>query len=140
MNYPLRKIWLDYFLERKDAAQMNRRVLNLYENYPRQHFYAMMNLVGSHDVERVLTLLGEAPFYEGMPAISQSRYRLPNEQYQLAVARLKMLSLLQMTFPGVPCVYYGDEAGMQGFRDPYNRCLLYTSLLCGCHAGARHRF
>lgn len=121
MNYPLREIWLDYFLGREDAAQTNRRVLSLRENYPAQHFYAMMNLVGSHDVERVLTLLGEAPFYEGMSAISQSRYRLPNEQYQLAVARLKMLSLLQMTFPGVPCVYYGDEIGMQGFRDPHNR-------------------
>lgn len=121
MNYPFRSIVLDFVLGVNDAYETNRRILSLYENYPKQNFYVMMNLIGSHDVERVLTLLGEALFYDGMPAIKQAKYQLSNEQYQLAVARLKILSLWQMTFPGVPCVYYGDEAGMQGFRDPYNR-------------------
>lgn len=121
MNYPFRRIVLDFALGHADAHETHRKIMSLAENYPKQNFYAMMNLIGSHDVERVLTLLGEAPFYDGMPAIQQARFCLSNEQYQLAAARLKVLSLWQMTFPGVPSIYYGDEAGMQGFRDPYNR-------------------
>lgn len=121
MNYPLRSILLDFALGCADAKDIHRRVMSLYENYPKHNFYAMMNLIGSHDVERVITLLGDARCYDGMPAIKQARFRLSNEKYQLATARLKLLSLWQMSFPGVPCVYYGDEAGMQGFRDPYNR-------------------
>lgn len=122
MNYPFRQIVLDFALERADAHETNRKILSLYENYPKQNFYAMMNLIGSHDVERVLTVLGEAPFYDGMSQSQQAKFRMSNEQYQLATARLKLLSLWQMTFPGVPCIYYGDEAGMEGFKDPYNRC------------------
>lgn len=121
MNYPLRKIILDFMLGFCDAKATGRAIMSLYENYPKENFYAMMNLVGSHDVERVLTLLGEAVSCDGMPAIEQARYQLSKEQYQLAAARLKLVSLWQMTFPGMPCIYYGDEAGMQGFRDPYNR-------------------
>ena len=81
----------------------------------------MMNLIGSHDVERAITVLGEEPFYDGMPAIEQSRARLSDDQYNLGMARLFMAALWQMTYPGVPCVYYGDEIAMQGFKDPYNR-------------------
>lgn len=121
MNYPLRRILLDFALDIDDVAKTNRRIMSLIENYPKQNLYAMMNLLGSHDVERVITLLGEAPPTERMPAIEQSRFRLSAERYQLAVQRLRFLVLWQMTFPGVPCVYYGDEAGMQGYRDPYNR-------------------
>lgn len=121
MNYPFRQIVLDFLLGRSDAAQINRRILSLKENYPPQNFYAMMNLIGSHDVERALTLLGEAPYYEGMPAIHQARFHLDNDHFNLGVARLMMAALWQMTFPGVPCIYYGDEIGMQGYKDPYNR-------------------
>lgn len=121
MNYPFRKILLDFVLGYVDAAGTNRKLLSLSENYPPENFYAMMNLIGSHDVERVLTLLGEAPSAEGMPAVYQAKFELGGAQYALAVKRLKLLSLWQMSFPGVPCVYYGDEAGMQGYRDPYNR-------------------
>ena len=121
MNYPFRQVVLDFLLGHSDAGQINRRLLSLKENYPPENFYAMMNLIGSHDVERVLTLLGEAPYYEGMPAVNQGRFHLDNDHFNLGVARLKMAVLWQMTFPGVPCVYYGDEIGMQGYKDPFNR-------------------
>ena len=121
MNYPFRQYVLDFLLQRTDASACARCLLSLQENYPAQNFYAMMNLLGSHDVERLLTVLGEAPFYEGMPAIHQAQYRLDNDHYNLAMARLRIAVLWQMTYPGVPCVYYGDEIGMQGFKDPFNR-------------------
>lgn len=121
MNYPLRAILFDYLLGRNDGSLTMRRFESLRENYPAQNFYAMMNLIGSHDVERALSVLGEAVCYEGMPAVDQSRSRLSDEQYAVGLKRLYMATLFQMTYPGVPSVYYGDEMAMQGFKDPYNR-------------------
>ena len=56
-----------------------------------------------------------------MPAVEQTRFKLDAEHEKLGKARLKMAALWQMTYPGVPCIYYGDELGMQGFKDPTNR-------------------
>ncbi len=120
-NYPFRLALLDFVLGRRDAAETQRGLMSLCENYPPENFYAAMNLLGGHDVPRILTLLGEAPPPEGMNIIEQANYRLPREARQLAIARLKLLVLWQMTFPGVPCIYYGDEAGMEGYADPFNR-------------------
>jgi 4-alpha-glucanotransferase len=80
-----------------------------------------MNLVGSHDVPRIKTLLGEAPPQHALSRDQQAHYALTEEQERLATQRLKLVSLLQMTFPGVPCIYYGDEAGLSGYSDPFNR-------------------
>lgn len=121
MNYPFRQILLDFLMGQVDGAYSMRRFESLRENYPKENFYAMMNLIGSHDVQRVLTIFGEASYYEGMPAIVQSRSKLTKEQRALGIQRLKMAILWQMTYPGVPSIYYGDEVGMQGFKDPYNR-------------------
>ncbi len=121
MNYPFREAIFDFLLGHCDAAQCVRRMESLRENYPQENFYAMMNLIGSHDVIRAVTLLGEAPYYDGMPAVDQARSRLDDNQYHLGVGRLLMAALWQMTYPGMPCVYYGDELAMQGFKDPYNR-------------------
>jgi 4-alpha-glucanotransferase len=120
-NYPFRNIVLDFLLGRRDAAQTQTVYLSLYENYPPEYFYSTMNLLGSHDVPRILTLLGEAPPQESMSIIEQAQYRLPAAQKQLAVARLKLAVLWQMTLPGVPTIYYGDEAGLEGYTDPFNR-------------------
>lgn len=120
-NYPFRSILLDFILGVDDAAQTQHRLTSLAENYPREHFYAALNILGSHDVPRILSLLGEAPSQESLSLIDQARYRLPEAQRKLAVKRLKLLVLWQMTFPGTPCIYYGDEAGMEGYADPFNR-------------------
>ena len=121
MNYPFRKIALDFILGTIDAFAAHRLLMSLAENYPRQNFYAMMNLIGSHDVPRILTLLGEGTPSENLTIAQQATYHLSAEKRHLGIARLKMLSLWQMTFPGVPCVYYGDEAGVEGHKDPFNR-------------------
>lgn len=121
MNYVFREIVLDFLLGRADAWTVERRVRSMMENYPAQNMYAMMNLLGSHDRERILTILGESPSCEGMPAVRQAKYKMDKERLEMGIAREKMAVIWQMTFPGVPSVYYGDEIGMEGYRDPYSR-------------------
>ncbi len=121
MNYPWRITLLDFILGKIDSAEVHTRIMSLYENYPRENFLAAMNLIGSHDRIRILTLLGEASEKDHFKDKSREEFRLAPQARELAVKRLKLLSLIQMTFPGVPCVYYGDEVGMEGFADPYNR-------------------
>ncbi|MDA8221298.1 bifunctional glycogen debranching protein GlgX/4-alpha-glucanotransferase [Desulfosporosinus sp.] len=121
MNYPFRNSLLSFMLGQSDAKDVYQEIMSLYENYPRENFYAAMNLIGSHDTIRVLTLLGNAPPEKSLMNTEQRTFRLSPPARRLAVQRLKLLSLLQMTFPGVPCIYYGDEAGVEGYADPYNR-------------------
>jgi 4-alpha-glucanotransferase len=102
-------------------SEVHARVMNLYENYPKEYFLSCLNLIGSHDKPRILSILGEAPVESDMSEWRKQSWRLDDAQRDLAKRRLKMLSVWQMTFPGVPSVYYGDEAGAEGFGDPYNR-------------------
>lgn len=103
MHYPLRDILIDFTKGQISVAAAADRVMSLKENYPPENFYGALNLIGSHDRERILTILGA------------------DENYDRAVSRLKMMSALQYALPGVPCVYYGDEVGMTGAADPVNR-------------------
>lgn len=121
MNYPFRKLVLDFILGWRDAAAVHRDLFSLYENYPPENFYASLNIVGSHDVPRILTLLAEAPPEEEQSKLNVFKHRLTPAQRELGLARLKLVVLWQMTFPGAPCVYYGDEAGLEGYSDPLNR-------------------
>lgn len=121
MNYPFRGIMIDFFTGKYDAKHVNEALMSIYENYPLHNFYSNMNLIGSHDVPRILTILGEAPEEQQLSQAQKERYKLSETQKALGIARLKLLSLVQMTFPGVPSIYYGDEAGLEGYRDPLNR-------------------
>ena len=120
-NYPFRKAALDFLLGREDAAGTGAVLYSLYENYPRENFFAAFNVIGSHDVPRILTLLGGYEEPPGLTFDQQRRQRLGPEERELAGRRLRLLALWQMTFPGVPCVYYGDEAGLEGHSEPLNR-------------------
>ncbi len=111
MNYPFRRILLDFFLEKKDAREAHMDMMSLYENYPREHFFSALNLTGSHDVARILTELDEN-LPENLDA--QRKSKIPQD-------RLRLFTLWQFAFPGVPSIYYGDEAGLEGGIDPENR-------------------
>ena len=97
MHYPFRSAVLDFLLGKQSAGETARALETLRQHYPPENLYAALNLVGSHDRERCLTLLaGDRE-------------------------RMKLLYVLQCACPGVPCIYYGDEAGLEGGADPYNR-------------------
>ncbi|EHF02916.1 hypothetical protein HMPREF1008_00561 [Olsenella sp. oral taxon 809 str. F0356] len=121
MNYPLRSGLEDFLTNKIGARQLAESLEALRENYPRTAFYSALNLLGSHDRARLLTILGDAPDPSGMSDEERYRFRLDQNHRSLAVSRLWVAALLQMTLPGVPCIYYGDEAGMEGYSDPYNR-------------------
>ena len=89
------------------------------ETYPPQSVNCLMNVLGTHDTERILTILGS----ENMPSNKKemAESKLSEEELKQAVKLLKIAVLLQMTLPGIPCIYYGDEAGMEGWEDPLNR-------------------
>ncbi len=120
MNYPLSNAITDFTCQHIDAYNFARRVMSLYENYPRQALYAMMNFLSTHDSIRILTVLGDGANMH-LSKDEQAVYKLDESMGSLAKQRLKNAVLLQMTLPGVPCIYYGDEAGMEGFDDPFNR-------------------
>lgn len=121
MNYPLRTALLAFVRNQIDAPEMAARLEQLRENYPRDAFFSCLNLLGSHDRERLFTMLGDAPDPDTLSDEECAAFRLDEGHASLAMSRLWLTVLLQMTLPGVPCVYYGDERGMEGFRDPYNR-------------------
>ena len=93
--------------------------MTIAENYPKPILDCVMNLLSTHDTMRILTALGAND-----PSISKAEkasHRLSEKQLQTAIQREKMAAVLQYTVPGCPCIYYGDEAGLEGFEDPFNR-------------------
>lgn len=119
MNYPLRSAIIEYVLHGKGRL-MADVAKTLYRHYPEHKSAYMMNVLGTHDTERILTVLsGETA--DGFTNDQLAEKRLDALQRSVAFQRLKNAVLLQMTLPGTPCVYYGDEAGMEGYKDPFNR-------------------
>ena len=118
MNYPFRTALLGYLLGGK-AEDFKEAMETIRENYPPAAFYSAMNFLGTHDTPRILTMLGGRPLPEGRDA--QSTFHLTSEEREAAFSRLRLAAAVLYTFPGSPMIYYGDEAGMEGAADPFNR-------------------
>ncbi len=119
MNYPL-KVGVIDFIRTGCKDKLFEATAGLYSHYPKATSDLLMNFLGTHDTERVLTVLsgiGE----EGRPNDVLATYKMPADVRVRAVELLKLAFTLVATLPGVPCVYYGDEAGMEGYHDPFNR-------------------
>lgn len=120
MNYVFRGAILDYLVSENSNLFVNR-ILSMIENYPAPALYASLNLISTHDVPRALTILSGAPSITELDRNAQKAVVVTDEQRELGIKRLKLAILMQFTLPGVPCVYYGDEIGMYGYADPFNR-------------------
>ena len=118
MNYPFRTAILNYIKGWDDGQQLKETVMTITENYPPQVLACNMNLLGTHDTPRILTALVDD--FDGSREALASR-RLTQGQYTLAQERLLLATCLQYTLPGSVSIYYGDEAGMEGYKDPFNR-------------------
>ena len=118
MNYPFRTAILNFIKDRDDGRGFRETVMTVLENYPPQVLHCNMNLLGTHDTPRILTALVDD--FDG-PRQEQARRRLSRAQRITAQERLLMASFLQYMLPGAPSLYYADEAGMEGGKDPFNR-------------------
>lgn len=119
MNYPFAEAIINYVRYGK-VEGFTAKIMNILENYPKCVVDVLMNHIGTHDTMRAITaLVGESCDYRDR--YWQSTHKLSEEQYKKGVKLLKIASAIQYMLPGVPCLYYGDEAGMQGYKDPFNR-------------------
>lgn len=118
MNYPFRTAIIGYVRGMDGGANLKETVMSIVENYPTEVVHCNMNLLGTHDTARILTALVDD--FDGSRE-EKARRRLSRPQMEVAWDRLKMASFLQYTLPGSPSLYYGDEACMEGYRDPFNR-------------------
>lgn len=118
MNYPFRTAIINYVHGYDGGRALKDTVMTIVENYPQEVVACNMNLLGTHDTSRILTALVDD--FDGSRE-EKAKRRLSRNQFDVARDRLMMASFLQYTLPGSPSLYYGDEACMEGYRDPFNR-------------------
>ncbi len=119
MNYPFADAIID-FVRTGVAEGFTERIMKILEHYPKCVSDVLMNHIGTHDTARLITrLAGEDCEYRDR--VWQSKKHLTQQEHRKGVKLVKLAALMQFTLPGVPSVYYGDEAGMEGYKDPFNR-------------------
>lgn len=119
MNYPLREGIIDFLLNKR-VGKLSYALKVVLRNCPKRIRDTTMNLLGSHDTERIITILSGVDENSLSPK-EKSTYKLTLGQREIALKRLFLAFTILATLPGIPSIYYGDELGVEGFSDPFNR-------------------
>ena len=120
MNYPLRDALIEFLLARRTASSVARELTSLAENYPKPFLYSLMNLMGSHDRPRILNVLAGNDGND-RPREERGELTLTQEERMVGTLREGLMLRFIVSVPGMPCVYYADEAGAEGCADPFCR-------------------
>ena len=119
MNYPLRTGIIS-FLKNRDKSALEYEFLDVMFNAPVRVRNMQMNLLGTHDTERIITMLAGVSA-DGKTNDELARIELNDKELELGTKLLKMAYTILATVPGLPTVFYGDEVGLDGYKDPFNR-------------------
>ena len=119
MGYTFRHIILDFLCGYINADIANSRLEGFRERYPQQAYYAMMNLVSSHDVPRIMTALSKPCDTDDRDV--QREFKVSSKDYEMISDLSRMAFAFQTCYIGASCIYYGDEVLMEGYKDPFNR-------------------
>lgn len=124
MNYPLKNALINFALS-GSVCEIKKVLCEQLNNYPQIALNLLMNVLSTHDTPRILTVLSGEKLPETREG--QANFTLTSNQRELAVSRLKAVAVLLFTLYGSPTIYYGDERGFEGGKDPFNRqCMRFT--------------
>lgn len=119
MNYPLRRGIIDFMIGH-GTDSLYYALTEVTANAPEHILHNQMNLLGTHDTERILTVLGDEAV-DGLSNHQLARLRMDPGKRNFAIKRLISAYTILATMPGIPTIFYGDEAGLEGYKDPFNR-------------------
>ncbi len=119
MGYTFRDTLLGFLTGAFAAQNLNARLESYRENYPAEAYYCIMNAISTHDVPRAITVVAGSP--DPGDREKQSQISLDEAGLEKGMSLTRIALVIQMGYIGSPCIYYGDEIGMQGYRDPFNR-------------------
>ena len=119
MNYPLRKGVIEYIRDHNPSG-LSYALNEVFKNTPKRIADAQMNFLGTHDTVRIITALGGGKA-DGLSNDIIRSLRMTSDEREIAVRRVIAAYTIVGTLPGVPTIFYGDEAGLEGYSDPFNR-------------------
>ena len=124
MNYPVKEAILAYIRYGGEywSDNLSETLTRIFiENYPREIAYSVMNFLSSHDTVRAITKLAGPEVDNHDKAWQNSHDDLSREEYKLGRDRLIISYLMVYFLPGIPSIFYGDEVGLAGQKDPFCR-------------------
>ena len=119
MNYPLKNAIIDYCVS-ANADSLIELIITQIDHHPKIVLDTLMNILSTHDTYRIISALANIDT-SNLDRKEIAKISLTDDEYNKAISKLKIATVLQFTLYGVPSIYYGDEIGMQGFKDPFNR-------------------
>lgn len=117
MNYVFKRAIISY-LNENNVIGLRNNIRKIINNYPKDILDTMMNVLDTHDTMRIINNFA---YQKNLSRDEEAQYLLTGEELAQAISKMKLATILQYTLPGIPSIYYGDEAGLQGFDDPFCR-------------------
>lgn len=119
MNYPYKDAIIGFIQGNLSSEALADTVMRIADHYPKPVLDCLMNSLSTHDTMRILTVLGAEDF--SLSRAEKAYASLAPHQLERGIRKLKAAMFLQFFLPGCPCIYYGDEVGLEGYEDPFNR-------------------